>query len=529
MINTVNTTLGNEFTKYTDDEKPLEIKVTTWQDMPYSGTVNESGKLVGVGYAFEVLHLAQRKLNFTYTIVLPETNSIGDNTTGMMLLLYQKKVDMAVAFIPVLENFFHLCEFSSIQETIPITFMMVRPLESATGQGILAPFSDIVWYYILGSWIIFGPIMYILIWCRSKVPDGEKHEAYSFPTCVWFTYGALLKQGTTTEPDTNSTRLIFATWWIFITILTSFYTANLTAFLTLSEFTLPFNSACDIRESGKHWVTVKDQVMDVALKQDQSDLLKPLRDSKDLGRVSFIDNTNFVKIVEWMKNGYLFVGDRYFIVKEIAKDYQERVDQDQEEKKRCPYVMQPKNIYELTRAFAFPLKSAFKDIINKHLMYISELGIVKHLQTDGTPGVPICPLNLKSKERQLRNRDLLMTYKAMAIGFGSAGIFFIFEVLIKWLSGKNNCNCCSDLICYRSKIETPVVSMSKTNKSNEAFEFSKPNPNLFSHFENVYPDQRVKRSVVNGREYWVVTEKDGEQRLVPIRTPSALLFHHSRE
>lgn len=77
-----------------------------------------------------------------------------------------QKVDLAVAFIPILTELYDLCTFSSILNEIQITLMMKRPSESATGQGILAPFSDIVWYYILGSWIIFGPTMYILIYIR---------------------------------------------------------------------------------------------------------------------------------------------------------------------------------------------------------------------------------------------------------------------------------------------------------------------------------------------------------------------------
>lgn len=53
----------------------------------------------------------------------------------------------------------------------------------------------------------------------------------------------------------DSSRLLFATWWIFITILTAYYTANLTAFLTLSRFTLPINAPEDIAQKGYRWIT----------------------------------------------------------------------------------------------------------------------------------------------------------------------------------------------------------------------------------------------------------------------------------
>lgn len=60
----------------------------------------------------------------------------------------------------------------------------------------------------------------------------------------------------------DSSRLLFATWWIFITILTAFYTANLTAFLTLSEFKLPIKKPEDITKY--KWVTRKGNAVENA-------------------------------------------------------------------------------------------------------------------------------------------------------------------------------------------------------------------------------------------------------------------------
>lgn len=63
----------------------------------------------------------------------------------------------------------------------------------------------------------------------------------------------------------DSTRLLFATWWIFIMILTAFYTANLTAFLTLSRFTLPIENVEDIAESNKQWFAAKGGPVEYAV------------------------------------------------------------------------------------------------------------------------------------------------------------------------------------------------------------------------------------------------------------------------
>lgn len=69
------------------------------------------------------------------------------------------------------------------------------------------------------------------------------------------------------------------------------------------------------------------------------------------------------------------------------------------------------------------------------LSYV-ESGIVKHLLTKDLPEAVICPLNLGSKERQLRNSDLVTTYAIIIIGFLLASIVFSFEMSRKLCHGE---------------------------------------------------------------------------------------------
>ena len=167
---------------------------------------------------------------------------------------------MAVAFIPMMPEIHELCSFSSTMDDVQITFMMTRPRESATGSGLLAPFDRTVWICILIALIVFGPSIYVLIHlryvnlsffaiflynlvfylfirefafafvyfrkiceaiCHLHVFFNEKFinnfildhrtimsekghpEGYSLRTCIWFAYGALLKQGSTVTPVTG--------------------------------------------------------------------------------------------------------------------------------------------------------------------------------------------------------------------------------------------------------------------------------------------------------------------------------------
>jgi len=59
--------------------------------------------------------------------------------------------------------------------------------------------------------------------------------------------------------------MLFATWWLFILVLTAYYTANLTAFLTLSKFTLPIEDAKGIRKNGYRWFAEKGKLVQTSV------------------------------------------------------------------------------------------------------------------------------------------------------------------------------------------------------------------------------------------------------------------------
>lgn len=81
-----------------------------------------------------------------------------------------------------------------------------------------------------------------------------------------------MKQGSILSPNADSIRVAFATWWIFITILTSFYTANLTAFLTLARFSLPINVPKDMVDKRQPFISQRGFAVEYAIKNVSNDL-----------------------------------------------------------------------------------------------------------------------------------------------------------------------------------------------------------------------------------------------------------------
>lgn len=78
--------------------------------------------------------------------------------------------------------------------------LMRRPIISATGTGLLAPFTPQVWLLILVSLLFVGPMIYVIIIIRFKLTGDKDQAQYKLTHCMWFVYGALMRQGSTLSP-----------------------------------------------------------------------------------------------------------------------------------------------------------------------------------------------------------------------------------------------------------------------------------------------------------------------------------------
>lgn len=116
-------------------------------------------------------------------------------------ILFLQKADLAAAFLPVIREGQQFLQYSRNLDNGEWVVLMKRPKESAQGSGLLAPFTFDVWMLILVSLIAVGPSIYLIIYLRYKLcPIDEKNKVFPLPQCVWFVYGALLKQGSTLSP-----------------------------------------------------------------------------------------------------------------------------------------------------------------------------------------------------------------------------------------------------------------------------------------------------------------------------------------
>ncbi|CAG4951400.1 unnamed protein product [Parnassius apollo] len=493
------------------------LRIATYNNYPLNWAQKESnGTITGHGIAFIIVEILRKKFNFTFEVVVPETNfefGFGKPESSIVSLVNSSKVDMAAAFLPKLLRFYKMVTFSNDLDEGTWMMMLKRPKESAAGLGIMAPFDAYVWYLILASVIFYGPCITFLTRMRSKLLVRDKEGPIELSPSIWFVYGSFIKQGTNLAPDANTTRVLFATWWIFITLLSAFYTANLTAFLTLSKFTLDIESPKDLLKKDYRWVSTAGGAVQYTVKNPDEDLFY-LNKMVANGRAQFYSvevDEDYLPIVQ---RGAVLVKEQTAIDHLMYGDYLRKTRQGVPEAGRCVYVVAPQPFMKMQRAFAYPRNTTLKIIFDVVITNLLEGGIVNFLEHRDLPSTKICPLDLQSKDRQLRNTDLMMTYEIMGAGLAAGIAVFIGEIFIK----------------RTTSINKQAYSDNKRKKKSRFIERnnddSRPPPydSLFGGKSRYKISDQSQRKIINGREYCVVDTVNGETRLIPVRTPSAFLY-----
>lgn len=120
-----------------------------------------------------------------------------------------------------------------------------------------------------------------------------------------------------------------------------------------------------------------------------------------------------------------------------------------------------------------------------------------------------------------------MTYEIVGGGFVISAVIFVVELVIRRHK--------------KSKPKASVLKLPKKhtievnlNNNYENFgyvpyssKFVTPPPPYHTLFNPPNMGDHMKKKNFNGRDYWVYDSVSGETKMIPVRTPSALLFQYT--
>ncbi|XP_076446177.1 glutamate receptor ionotropic, kainate 2-like isoform X2 [Babylonia areolata] len=240
-------------------DRPLRI--TTLIEKPFvqyredtrgwraGGVIEETTGRELEGMCIDILRELVAKLGFSFRISLVKDGKYGSKKdpprgwTGMVRELKDDKADVALAPFQMSEIRSTVVDFTKPFMTKGTTVVVRRPEQHLWIFQFLSPLSHVVWSAIFVAFVIVSLTLFGVSRVNS---DRQAKYTSNLRESFWYIWGTLLRGSLNGSPHAISSRIVSSAWWFFCLIVTSIYTANLAAFLTITIGDVGINSAADL-------------------------------------------------------------------------------------------------------------------------------------------------------------------------------------------------------------------------------------------------------------------------------------------
>ncbi|CAL1543624.1 unnamed protein product, partial [Lymnaea stagnalis] len=230
-------------------DDPLRITVILEEPFVMEKTDKslDTGHPVYEGFCIDILIEMAKVLGFQYNISKVPDGKFGSKKlggwTGMIRQLIDKKADVALAPFQMATERAEVVDFTKPYMTKGTTVVVKRPDQGIGVFQFLAPLSNIVWSAIFVAFIGTS----LMLFAVSRVnSDRQAKYTHNLRESFWYIWGTLLRGSLSGSPHAISSRIVSSAWWFFCLILSSIYTANLAAFLTITNGDVGINTASDL-------------------------------------------------------------------------------------------------------------------------------------------------------------------------------------------------------------------------------------------------------------------------------------------
>lgn len=232
------------------------LNITTVLEPPFVEAVNKSIKLEDLagkvtegvlqGFLIDVIHELSKEAKFEYDIYLRPDRKYAN----VIEELKNQEKDMALVPITITAQREQDIDFSKPFMDFSLSLIMQKANEPAINNfAFLQPFTGTVWLSTIGVVLFITGMMCVMDYlspfgyrARARESDDEPGNEFNLLNSLWFATASVLQQGPDNTPLAPSGRLLASTFWFFILILISTYTANLAAFFTIKRTANTINS-----------------------------------------------------------------------------------------------------------------------------------------------------------------------------------------------------------------------------------------------------------------------------------------------
>lgn len=412
-------------------------------------------------------------LKFSYEFIEPTDRQFGtyDHETetwnGLIGDLLSNKIDMIAMDLSVSFERKTFIDFSVSFMDSGISLAVRGQSDKGNVFFFLSPFSESVWIMVIVSIVIvslvqslfnklspsgeYGRIMHAMQVCSCEdcskrrevtVQENVRLKDYEDTDClverarefskedmslfnaVWVVGAGFVGQAGEAMPTSSSGRFVLFTWWFFVMLMTSLYTANLTAFITLDKIGVKIDNAKDLLNQNRYkWGLLNQSFVEDLLDNNIDPEYK-----KILQRAEKL--TSLAEGVQRVRDG-----DFVFIDETPAISYHVMGE--------CDIFYVGGEVQTFDYAFGFPKNSPYTPLINAQLIRLRERGFFDDVwkKWDKTPDHEGCGSNKnKSKGVTLTLTNTRGIFLFLCIGIFISLLLILLEMVIAACKDEGDAN-----------------------------------------------------------------------------------------
>jgi ABC-type amino acid transport substrate-binding protein len=203
------------------------------------------------GLSVDIMNLLSKRTNLTFDVYLVADKQYGafknGQWNGIVGDLVDKKAEISFAPLTITASRKEAIDFIPFSN-IGLQLMINRPIATIQLDSFLKPFQPVVWFSVIGVVLLVG----LLLWIYDVIsPYGfsktdEYRNILNFPNSLY--NSGIGMTGQLGNPGrTWATRSLTLGYYLFLIIVTTTYTANLTANLTTQSSLYPITKLEDVK------------------------------------------------------------------------------------------------------------------------------------------------------------------------------------------------------------------------------------------------------------------------------------------
>ncbi|XP_074650306.1 glutamate receptor ionotropic, kainate 2-like [Tubulanus polymorphus] len=223
-------------------EKPFVIRNTNPEELQEFG-----------GLCVDLIENLAKRFGFSIIIREAKDKAYGIDTTGkgswtgVIKELNDGDADIAIGAFPITSKRAQIVDFTeAFMSSEAVAVARIKTQKQADVLAFLRPFHIHVWMAIAFAFVTIGLVMFFInqldpnewrLTARQKDKADEIRTlgALNITNSIWYTASSILNQGSEINPRSMAGRALAGIWGLFGVIILGYYTANLTAFLTVTQ------------------------------------------------------------------------------------------------------------------------------------------------------------------------------------------------------------------------------------------------------------------------------------------------------